>query len=82
MDKSQRDQITMELTLTLLSTLLFLGLYWLTSMPEWRRELLIMEVRERFAAKVADELTVDQLAIIHRFRQEITAWEHANARKR
>jgi hypothetical protein len=82
MDKGQRDQMTMELTLTLLSTLLFLALYWIVSMPEWKRDLLVMEIREALTVRVADELTVEQLAILHRFRQEISRWEHDNARKR
>ena len=80
MDDAVRKQMQMEMLMTLLTTLLFLAMYWWSSLPEWKREAILMDVRSRFPVRAHDGLTLAERLQVEQFRQEISRWEHASKR--
>ena len=75
------ERMKTELVMTLATTLLFLGMYWWTSLPEWKREMYLMELRHRLQKlRVGDTLSLGDRLIIEKFRQEFSRWEHARKR--
>jgi hypothetical protein len=79
-DDAVRKQMQMELLMTLLTTLLFLGMYWWSTLPEWKRQGLVMELRSHFPPRVSGGLSLADRLQIEQFRQEISRWEHASKR--
>jgi hypothetical protein len=80
MDEAQRKQLQAELIMTLLSTVLFLLIYWWTTLPEWKREMFLAELRNRFTIRPMGGLSLADRLALEEFRREISRWE--NARKR
>jgi hypothetical protein len=80
MDEGQRKQIQAELVMTLLSTLLFLVIYWWSTLPEWKREALLMEIRHRLTVPIRDGLSLADRLTLEQFRLEMSQWEHQRRR--
>lgn len=81
MDKKTSDDLTKEIILTLLTTGIFLAMYWLQEMPDWKREMLLTELRTRFLRARVPGISLLHRAEIEKFRTEISAWEHEERRK-
>jgi len=81
MDKKQTDELTKEIVLTVLSTAIFLAMYWLQTMPEWKREMLLTELRSRLVQVRETGISFAHRTEIEKFRAEISAWEHEERRK-
>lgn len=81
MDQSKKDELTKEIILTLLTTAIFLAMYWLQEMPEWKREALIAELKNRFQRARETGVSLAHRTEIEQFRQEISAYEHEMRRK-
>lgn len=81
MDKKTSDDLTKEIILTLLTTGIFLAMYWLQEMPEWKREMLMKDLRNRFQRVRETGLSLAHRTEIEKFRQEISAYEHEMRRK-
>jgi len=81
MDKKQADELTKEVVLTVVSTLVFLAMYYLQTMPEWKREMLLTELRRRLVTVRESGLSLSHRTQIEQFRAEISAWEHEERRK-
>jgi hypothetical protein len=80
-DEAQRKQMQAEMIMTLLSTLIFLVLYWWSTLPEWKREALLMELRQRLRLpKRGDGLSLADRLTLNQFRLEMSRWEHARKR--
>jgi hypothetical protein len=81
MDSNRKDEMIREIILTLVTTGIFLALYWIQEMPEWKREALIMELKSRFQSVRKSGISLAHRAEIEKFRQEISAYEHEMRRK-
>jgi hypothetical protein len=81
MDKKQADELTKEIVLTVVSTLVFLAMYWVQTMPEWKREMLLTELRTRLTSVRESGLSLSHRTQIEQFRAEMSAWEHEERRK-
>jgi len=81
MDKKQSDEMTKEIILTVVSTLIFLAMYWVQTMPEWKREMLLTELRTRFQNVRESGISLAHRTEIEKFRAEMSAWEHEERRK-
>lgn len=80
MDKSQAQQMQMELLMTLLTTLLFLAMYWWSTLPEWKQEMVIREVKSHLRVPVIGGMSLADRIQIEQFRAEMSRWEHARKR--
>jgi hypothetical protein len=74
MEPSQKDELIFQVLLTVLTTVLFIGMYWISSLPEWKREALLMELQSRLQVHVSDELTPEQRKILRDFSREVSDW--------
>jgi hypothetical protein len=81
MDKKSADDLTREIILTLITTGIFLAMYWIQEMPEWKREALIMEIKSRFQRARETGISLAHRTEIEKFRQEISAYEHEMRRR-
>jgi len=79
-DKAQAAQLKTELIITLVTTLLFLAMYWWATLPEWKREALIIQLRSMVKVKRRGGLSLVDRLEIEKFRAEISRWEHARKR--
>lgn len=80
MDKKASDDLTKEIILTLLTTGIFLAMYWLQEMPEWKRDMLIKEAKSRFQRVRETGVSLAHRTEIEKFRAEISAYEHEQRR--
>jgi hypothetical protein len=69
-----------EMLMTFLTTILFLGMYWWSTLPDWKREMLLMELRKRVQIPVRDGLSLADRLVLEEFRREISRYEHARKR--
>jgi hypothetical protein len=69
-----------EMLMTFLTTLLFLAMYWWSTLPDWKREMLLMELRKRVQIPVRDGLSLADRLVLEEFRREISRYEHARKR--
>lgn len=76
MDKEMQDRILYELIVTTIGTALFLLIWWVIEMPEWKRRALMEKIRPMAVAK--DGLTALQRMEIRKFMQELSRWDHAS----
>jgi hypothetical protein len=74
MDAEKRDQLIAELVTTVL-VLLF---YWISTQPEWKIQMYVNTVTEklRHLRPDAPGLSLEHREILRKFRQEISEWEH------
>lgn len=74
MDAEKKDQLIAELVTTAL-VLLF---YWISTQPEWKLEMYVNKVMERFRLirREIPELSLEHRETLRKFRQEISEWEH------
>lgn len=77
MDAEKRNQLIAEV----ITTLLVLAFYWISTTPDWKLQMYLRMVADRFrlVRKESHGLTLEHREIIRRFRQEISEWEHRNA---
>jgi hypothetical protein len=80
MDSNRKDELTKEIILTLVTTGIFLAMYWIQEMPEWKREALIMELKSRFQRARETGISLAHRTEIEKFRNEISTWEHEQRR--
>lgn len=80
MDNTVKQQMQMELFLTLITTLLFLVMYWWSTLPEWKREAVIMDLKHRIKVRPIGGLSLADRLALEQFRAEISRWEHARKR--
>jgi hypothetical protein len=76
MTKEQQSQVISEV----LATVLVIGMYWVSTQPEWKMELYLSRARSFLQIPLRDGLSATQRIEIERFRSEITAYEHAQKR--
>jgi hypothetical protein len=81
MDKKSTDELTKEIVLTVLSTAIFLAMYWLQTMPEWKREMLLTELQTRFRRVRETGLSLAHRTEIEQFNASVSAWEHEERRR-
>jgi hypothetical protein len=79
MDKSQRDQMTTELIISLLSSLLFLAIYWWTTLPDWKQKAVLTGIGQFLQGIQESNGELEIQLEVDRFRKEISEWEHGNA---
>lgn len=74
MDAEKRDQLIAEI----ITTLLVIAFYWISTQPEWKLEMYVNKAMERFRLirPVAPGLSLEHKEILRKFRQEISEWEH------
>ena len=70
-----RQQITKEIVLTLITTGLFLLIWWLMEMPEWQRRHLMDALRAPLAP-VRARLDMPTETAVRDLRRSISEWEH------
>lgn len=80
MDEGQRAQMKSEMLMTLLTTILFLAMYWWSTLPEWKREMALREIRQRLTIPPPMGLSLADRLALEQFRMEISRWEHARKR--
>jgi hypothetical protein len=78
MTEDQRSQVISEV----LATVLVIGMYWVSTQPEWKMELYLSRVRSFLKVPLRDGLSLTHRIEIERFRSEIVAWEHAEKREK
>lgn len=81
MDKRQRDEMWKEILLTVISTVVFLAIYWIQTMPDWKREALLMEIKHRLQSARETGVSLAHRTEIENFRREISAYEHEMRRQ-
>lgn len=80
MDTNSRNQMTAELLMTLLTTLLFLAMYWWSTLSEWKREMILIGLRKRLTVPQIGTLSLADRLALEQFRMEMSRWEHARQR--
>lgn len=79
MNKEQKDELKVQLILMGISLLLTLLVYWVASLPEWKRKMFLTELRKRLSPVI--DVTTEADSQVRRFRQEISRWEHEQKAK-
>ena len=77
MDAEKKQQMWAEI----ITTLLVILFYWISTTPEWKLQMYVNKAMEKFR-NIQHEtpgLSLEHNAIIRKFRQEISEWEHRNA---
>lgn len=79
MEEDRKKQIVIEI----LSTILVLVVYWISTQPEWKLEMYLRWLTERLPRPVRespDKLSQEQKAILANFRREISnfRWNDAS----
>lgn len=75
MDEEKKRNLLLEI----LTTLLVIALYWISTQPDWKLEMYLRWLTERLPRPVResrDKLNLAQKEILRKFRQEISDWEH------
>jgi hypothetical protein len=77
MDAEKKDQLIAELVTTII-VLLF---YWISTQPEWKLEMYVNKAMERFrlVRHTGPVVSLEHAETLRKFRQEISEWEHRNA---
>jgi hypothetical protein len=77
MDAEKKEQLIAEV----ITTLIVIAFYWLSTTPEWKLEMYLRMVTERFrlGRRDAPGLSPQHRETLRQFRQEISEWEHRNA---
>jgi hypothetical protein len=75
MDKEMKDRIVYEIAVTSIGTVLFLAIWWVAEMPEWKRKAILLRLKS--SPMISDGLTALERSEIRSFMQEISRWEHA-----
>jgi hypothetical protein len=70
-----------EWIMKLIITVIVLLMSWISSLPDWKREMLINEVKSRITPVFSDGLSLEHREILEKFRQEMSAWEHKQRRE-
>lgn len=76
MTEEQKSQVISEVV----ATALVIGMYWISTQPEWKLKLYLSRARNFLQIPLKDGLNAAQRIEIERFRSEIVAWEHAEKR--
>lgn len=77
-ENTKKDQMWIEL----ITTVLVILFYWISMQPDWKLQMYLRMVKERFLQELpakAHGLSLEHRLIIQKFRQEISEWEHRNA---
>ena len=69
------EQLKREIILTLVSSLLFVGIWYLTEMPEWKRQALLARLRGTVQVKTEDGLSIMDLLTLAKFRTEVSNYD-------
>lgn len=76
MDRDQRRQVAVDLTVTLVTTFLILAIWWVAELPEWKREALMGAVLHRIQPRQSDGLgPLDKLDLAA-FRIQVSKYSH------
>jgi hypothetical protein len=77
MDAEKKAQLVAEI----LTTLIVIAFYWLSTTPEWKIQMYLRMATERFrlARHESHGLSLEHREALRHFRQEISEWEHRNA---
>jgi hypothetical protein len=77
MDAEKKEQLIAEV----ITTLIVIAFYWLSTTPEWKIQMYLRMAVERFrlARRASPGLSLQHREILRQFRQEISEWEHRNA---
>jgi hypothetical protein len=76
MDKDQRRQVAIDLTVTLVTTFLILAIWWIAELPEWKRQALMGVVLHRIQSRPSDGLgPLDKLDLAS-FRIAVSKYSH------
>lgn len=78
MRQEMKDRIVYEIIVTAVGTVMFLGIWYLAEMPEWRRKEWYTRVKNWRIPPPNDSFTTE----IQKFRTQVTAWEHEMMRKK
>jgi hypothetical protein len=80
MKKEVQDRLIYELIVSVTGTLVFLGIWYLAEMPEWKRKELLAKVRRMATGKRPHpDMFILQ---VMRLRSQISRWEHEQAHPR
>lgn len=73
-----------ELIAEVVTTLLVLLFYWISMTPEWKLQMYLQTVVEKLRPRrdVSQGLSQEHREILRKFRNDISEWEHKNARER
>jgi hypothetical protein len=73
-----------ELIAEVVTTLLVLLFYWISTTPEWKLQMYLRMVTEKLRPHrdVSHGLSQEHREILRKFRNDISEWEHKNARER
>lgn len=72
MDEERKQQVLTEV----LTTLLILAFYWISTQPEWKLEYYLTKVIDYLKPVKRRALSWEHKEILRKFRQEISDWEH------
>jgi hypothetical protein len=75
-DKERRLQLLLELA----STVIILALYWISAMPDWKRQMILTKIKNYVQVPVRDALSPRIRQEVEKFRTEISTWEHEQKR--
>lgn len=78
MDKASAEQLQVELIVTAVTLILMVLAQVFLSLPEWKRNMLIMEIKIRLRlvdAPEVDELSPHQLRELKSFLREMSDWD-------
>lgn len=80
MDAEKRDQLIAEV----ITTLIVILFYWVSTTPEWKIQMYLQMVKEKLRPRrdQSQGLSLEHREILRKFRNEISEWEHKNARER
>lgn len=78
MDKASAEQLQVEIIVTLVTLALMVIVQLFLSLPEWKRNMLITELKIRLRLvpePEVDELSPHQLKIMREFAREVSEWD-------
>lgn len=78
MDKTQRQQVVIDLIATLVTTFLILLIWWIAELPEWKRQALIAQVTDRVKPRKYEPLSPMELLDVAQFKVRVSEYSHGD----